>query len=405
MLPVELKPDIFWIGVNDHDIRLFEGLWPISQEGISYNSYLINDEKKALIDMASDGTTDTFLHQLQRVTDVAKLDYIIINHMEPDHSGALDILKRLAPGVQILCTKRAKDMLQAFFEISENIHVIEDGETLKLGKYTLRFISTPNVHWPETMMTYVEEEKILFSCDAFGGYGVLKGSLFADQYPQQDIEFYKQEAKRYFVNIIATFSRPVLNAIQKLADLPLEILAPSHGLVWRDQSPEVIGWYKDWAEYSINGGKPGITLMYASMYGSTKRMMDAVAQGAALEDIELDIFNISEDHISHIMTSIWEKRGVLVGAPTYEGSLFPPMAHALDMLSVKHISGKMVARFGSYGWKSGGTQKVFDEIITSMKWEQAGVLEFNGRPTEEDLQKGIEFGREFARKVKEAAAI
>ena len=349
MLPVELKPDIFWIGVNDHDIRLFEGLWPVSQEGISYNSYLINDEKKALIDMASDGTTDSFLHQLQRVSDVSKLDYVIINHMEPDHSGALDILKRLAPEVQILCTKRAKDMLEAFFEISENVHVVEDGETLKLGKYTLRFISTPNVHWPETMMTYVEEEKILFSCDAFGSYGALKGSLYADQYSAADIEFYKQEAKRYFVNIIATFSRPVLNAIKKLADLPLEILAPSHGLVWRDSSPAVIGWYQEWAEYSINGGKPGITLMYASMYGSTKRMMDAVAQGAAFEGIDLDIYNISETHISHIMTSIWEKRGVLVGAPTYEGGLFPLMAHALDMLSVKHISGKMVARFGSFG--------------------------------------------------------
>ena len=405
MLPIELKPDIFWIGVNDHDVQLFEGLWPVSQEGISYNSYLINDEKKALIDMSSDGTTDTFLQQLQSVTDISRLDYLIINHMEPDHSGALDILSRLAPNVQILCTKRAKDMLDAFFGITENIHVIEDGETLKLGKYTLRFISTPNVHWPETMMTYVEEEKILFSCDAFGSYGALKGSIYADQYSDKEIEFFKEEAKRYFVNIIATFSRPVLNAIQKLGDLPLEILAPSHGLVWRDQAPAVIGWYQEWAEYSVNGGKAGITLMYASMYGSTKRMMDAIAQGAALENIKLDIYNISESHISHIMTSIWENRGVLIGAPTYEGGLFPPMAHALDMLSVKHIRGKLAARFGSFGWKSGGTQKMFEDIIATMKWDLAGLLEFNGRPTLEDLQKGIEFGREFAKKVKEAAEV
>ena len=384
MLPIQLKPNIYWVGVNDHDTALFEGLWPISDKGVSYNSYVIDDDKKALIDLSDVITTDVFLKQLQGIIDISQLDYIVMNHLEPDHSGTLQVLHQLAPNAEIYCTKRAKDMLQAFFNITDNIHIIEDNETLNLGKYTLRFLSTPNVHWPETMMTYVDETQMLFTCDGFGGFGALKGRLFADEYSAEELADYKTEALRYYVNIIATFSRAVLKAIDKLADLPIQMVAPSHGLLWRENPQEIIDWYKQWSEYGLNYGESGVTLIYASMYGSTKRMMDAVAQGIAQEQVPLSIFNISETHSSYIMPSIWTKRGVMVGAPTYEGSLFPPMTHVLDILSVKHIRGKVAGRFGSYGWKSAGTQKKFEDLVNPMKWEIVSKYEFNGGPTDMD---------------------
>ncbi|MGD2104911.1 MAG: FprA family A-type flavoprotein, partial [Anaerolineae bacterium] len=232
MPPVEVKPDIYWIGVNDRTTDLFEGLWPIQQEGVSYNAYLIDDEKKAVVDLSKSLKTDDFLDQIHQIVALSDLDYVILNHMEPDHSGVLRTLRRVAPQVTVLGTRKTQDLLQAFYGITENVRIVQDGETLSLGNRTLRFFSTPFVHWPETMMTYVDEEEILFSCDAFGGYGALRGGIFDDQCT--DFRFYEREALRYYVNIVALFSRPVLKAIEKLADVPVSVIAPSHGLIWRE---------------------------------------------------------------------------------------------------------------------------------------------------------------------------
>jgi anaerobic nitric oxide reductase flavorubredoxin len=400
MLPVEIKPDIYWIGINDYTTSLFEGLWPISQEGVSYNSYLINDQKKAIIDLATEASADEILAQIREVTDPASLDYIILNHMEPDHTGVLPLLLNYASHATIMATLRASKLLEAFYGITDRIHVVEDGETLPLGKHTLQFVSTPNVHWPETMMTYEPGERILFSCDGFGGYGALHGGIFDDDYA--DLEFYKQEALRYYANIVATFSRPVLHAIEKLASVPVSIIAPSHGLVWRKDPAEILGLYRKWAEYNDSGGEVGVTLLYGSMYGNTELMMNAVGQGITREGVDVTIFNVTRTHVSYIMPYLWTRRGVMVGAPTYEGTLFPPMAQVLEMAGVKHIGSKQVARFGSYGWKGGGAQKRFEELIAPLKWELADVFEFNGGPTRQELHAGIEFGARFARRVKDS---
>jgi anaerobic nitric oxide reductase flavorubredoxin len=396
MPPVEIKPDIYWIGVNDRTTDLFEGLWPITKEGVSYNTYLINDTKKAIVDLTKALKTDEFFSQIDQVTDLSQLDYIIVNHMEPDHSGVLRTLRRVAPQATILGSEKTRAMLESFYGITEGVQVVQDGDTLSLGQHTLRFVYTPFVHWPETMMTYEVTERVLFSCDAFGGYGALRGAIFDDGCI--DFEFYKQEALRYYVNIVALFSGPVLKAIEKLADVPVSIIAPSHGLIWRGNPQLIVDLYRQWAEYATGPTEVGITLIYGSMYGNTEKMMNAIAQGISREGVPLTIFDAAHTHVSYILPSLWTQRGVMVGAPTYEGSLFPPVAQALDMVVQKRIRNKKVARFGSYGW-SGGAQRDFERIIEPLKWELVETFEFIGGPTEEDLRHGEGFGARFARLV------
>jgi len=398
MPPVEIKPDIYWIGVNDRTTDLFEGIWPISQEGVSYNAYLIDDEKKAIIDLAKAFKGDAFLEQVDELIDVRELDYVVMNHLEPDHSGLLSIIRRIAPDVTLICSKKASDMLATFFQVTENVQVVGDGEELSLGKHTLRFFSTPMVHWPETMMTYVVQDEILFACDAFGSYGALRGAIFDDECI--DHQFYEQQALRYYVNIVALFSNAVLRAIAKLDGLPISVIAPSHGLVWRDDPGRIVTLYKKWAEYARGPGEVGVTLLYASMYGNTEMMMNAVARGISDQDVPVEIYDVTRTHASYILPSLWTQRGVLVGAPTYEGGLFPLMAHTLDMAGQKKIRDRKVAYFGSFGW-SGGARREVEQIADGLTWEMVDTFEFCGIPTEEDLRTGRLFGARFAESLKQ----
>ncbi len=397
MPEAEIKPDIFYIGVNDRTTDLFEGLWPIAQEGVSYNSFLINDEKKAIIDLTKSIKADEYFSKIDHVTDITKIDYVIVNHMEPDHSGLIRTLRRIAPQVTLVGTAKTKDLLKTFFSITDNVLVVSDGDSLSLGKRSLQFLSTPFLHWPETMMTYDPLDKILFSCDAFGSYGAIRGALFDDDC--KSTEFYVKEALRYYVNIVANFSPRVLAAIEKLKDLPTDILAPSHGLIWRKNIPLIVSQYKKWAECADGATEPGVTLIYGSMYGNTEIVMNAVAEGLASGGVPLDIFDVARTHVSYILPSLWTKRGVMIGAPTYEVSLFPTMAEVLHMAAHKRIRQKKAAFFGSYGW-SGGALRGVKQIVEPLKWEIVDTFEFIGSPTEEDMESAKEFGRKFAALIK-----
>lgn len=394
---ISIKPQVYWIGVNDRITDLFEGLWPITSEGISYNSYLIDDEKKAIIDLTKSFKGDEYLAQIEEITDISKIDYIIINHMEPDHSGLIRTLRRITPDVTIVGSAKTKKMLEDFFFIKDNIRVVKDGDTLSLGKQKLQFFMTPFLHWPETMMTYETSHRILFSCDAFGGYGAIRGAIFDDgcNYP----DFYEKEALRYYVNIVSNFSARVLAAIEKLAGVPVEVIAPSHGLIWRKNASRIVDLYKLWAEYASGRTETGITLIYGSMYGNTEIVMNAVAQGVSQGGVPVEIFDAARTHVSYILPSLWTKRGVIMGAPTYEVSLFPPMAEALNMAARKHIKNKIAAYFGSYGW-SGGALKEVRKIIEPLQWNLVDTFEFMGAPTSEQIKKAEEFGVRFAEAVK-----
>ena len=396
MTVIQVRPDIYWIGVNDRTTDLFEGVWPIDQTGVSYNAYLVRDEKTALIDLAKAFKADEFLGQIAQVCDLGAIDYVVVNHVEPDHSGLLVLFRRLAPQATIVGTEKTKELLEAFYGGAESVQVVQDGETLSLGSHTLQFFSTPFVHWPETMMTYDQAQKVLFSCDAFGGYGALRGAIFDDQCV--DMGFYEREALRYYVNIIAKFSGPVLRAVKKLQGVPVEVIAPSHGLVWRKNPQRIVELYAQWARYATEPAEPGVTLLYGSMYGNTERAMNAVAQGISREDVPLEVFDVARTHYSYILPSLWTKLGVMIGAPTYEVGLFPPMAHVLDIAARKRVMNKKAAWFGSYGW-SGGAQKELADLITPLKWDLLETMEFRGGPTAEDMKAAEEFGARFARAV------
>ncbi len=397
MASIELKNDIYWIGVNDRTTDLFEGLWPITKEGVSYNSYLINDEKKVIIDLAKSIKSDNYFDQIDQVLKLPEVDYVILNHMEPDHTGVLHLLRKIAPNITILTTPKARKMLQDFYQINTNIREVQDGEEISLGKKTLKFVHVPFVHWPETMFTYEKSEKILFSCDAFGGFGALSGAIFDDEY--EDLSFYQRESLRYFVNIVAKFTRPVLNAIEKVKDLPVNIIAPSHGLIWRKHPELILNLYKKWSEYATNPAETGITLIYGSMYGNTEMMMNAVAQGISSEGVAVNIFDAARTHPSYILPSLWTQKGVLIGAPTYEVSLFPPIAQVLEMAALKRVMNKKTAMFGSYGWSKGALNEI-KKIIEPLNWDMAMSFEFPGGPDSEELKKGKEFGAEFGRLIK-----
>jgi len=396
MPAIEICPDVFWVGVNDRTTDLFEGIWPITQEGVSYNAYLVRDEKRAIIDLAKAFKTDEFFDQVSSVIPLSALDYIVLNHMEPDHTGVLRMLLRLAPQAALLGSEKTGGLLKAFYGITENFRPVQDGETLPLGRRTLQFFSTPFLHWPETIMTYETTHRILFSCDGFGGYGALRGGIFDDECT--DLAFYEKEALRYYANIIAKFSRMVLRAIERLGNLPIAMVAPSHGLIWRRDPGRILELYRRWAGYAAGPGEAGVALLYGSMYGHTEKMMNAVAQGISRQGLPLEILDVTRTHVSYILPALWIYRGVVIGAPTYEAGLFPPMAHVLDMARRKGIRNKRVARFGSYGW-SGGAQKEFEALAQELGWEVLDSLEWAGAPSEEDLKRGLAFGTSFARSL------
>jgi anaerobic nitric oxide reductase flavorubredoxin len=396
MPAIAVKPGIYWIGVNDRTTDLFEGLWPISHEGVSYNSYLVLDEKKALIDMAAGHHATGLLEQIQDLVDPTELDYIVVNHMEPDHTGALTLLRSLAPQAELVVSPKAKDMMAEFYGITEGLRVVNDGDTLSLGSQTLAFYMIPFVHWPETMVTYAPEQRVLFSCDAFGGYGAMRGDIFDDQHA--DLDYYIQESLRYYVNIVARFSGPVLRAIDKLQGVDIEVVAPSHGLLWRRDPGQIIELYRMWATYASEAPKPGVTLVYGSMYGNTERMMNAVAEGVTQAGVPLAVFDAARTHPSYILPSLWTQSGVIVGAPTYEVSLFPPVAQAIETAVHKRIMNRKAAYFGSYGWSKGALRGL-EQLTEPLKWEWLDTLEFAGATTKENLHQGEAFGERFAQNL------
>ncbi len=394
MSVVEIRPDVFWIGVNDRKTDLFEGTWPISEGGIVNNSYFINDEKKTIIDSAKAFQQDEFIGKVSEITDPSQIEYIVINHMEPDHSGLLEHILKIAPRATLIGSDRTEKLLGAFYGITDRVKVVSDGETLSLGKRTLTFISTPMVHWPETIMTYCGDDKILFSGDGFGGYGALKDDIFDEASP--DIDYYIKESLRYYTNIVSKFGKMVTRAVEKLSPLSIEVIAPSHGLIWKKEPNRIVDLYRKWSLYTEGTGERGITVIHGSMYGNTDLMLGAVIETLKNSAIPFESFDASRTHVSYILPSLLTRSGVIVGAPTYEAGLFVPVANVLDMAMRKGVKNKKVLRFGSYGW-SGGAQKEFEKIVSEMGWDIVDSFEFNGRPTGEDIERGNFLASEFAK--------
>lgn len=398
----KIAEGIYQLGSNINNGDLFEGMWPIP-DGVSLNSYIVKAEKTAIIDLVDDwnGAPENLLKQLKSINIEPKdIDYIVLNHLEPDHTGWLYGFLGESSNTQIVTTPKGEKMLRDFFNYEGSVISVKDGDTLDLGGKELTFYHAPFVHWPETMVTFDKESGVLFSCDAFGSYGELEEEVFDDQICEEKHKFYDDESLRYYANIVAGYSLPVIKAINKISPLDIKVIAPSHGIIWRENPKVIIDRYRKFAEYMSGNGEKEVTIIVGSMYGNTKGVVSSIIKGIRSEGVPVHIFNIPEDHISFILASAWKTKGLVFGMPTYEGKMYPPTASVLDMFSIKHVWNKEVFRFGSYAW-SGGAQRDFDNRTEKMKWNCIEPLEWMGEPTEADKTAAYEQGKKLAIKVKE----
>ncbi len=401
MKPIEIADGIFRVSTNIGSRDLFEGIWPIPN-GVSLNSYVVRGEKIALIDLVKDweNAVDDVSVQLKSLQiQLEDIDYLILNHMEPDHTGWLAEMKRRNPDVQIICSKKAVPLVRAFYGIEENIRAVGSGDSLDLGGRKLIFEDTPNIHWPETIMTLEPESGVLFSCDAFGAFGKVGDAVFDDQLTDKEHEFFARETLRYYANIVSTFSPFVIRGIKKLAQVDVRIIAPSHGIIWRANPAKIINDYLKLASYMNGPAEKEITLIWSSMYGNTEALLPSIIKGVEDEGIPLHIHRVPQEHASFVLASAWRSSGIIIGAPTYEYRMFPPMYAILDILDRSHVNNRKVMRFGSYGW-SGGAHKQFEEVTNSLKWDCVGTVEYQGAPDEADREAAYNTARELAQAVR-----
>lgn len=365
--PIKIKDDIYYIGVNDRTKHLFENLWPLPK-GVSYNSYLIVDEKTALFDTVDICYSDQFFQKLEIALNGKPLDYVIINHMEPDHSGSLGLLKNRFPNVQVVGNKRTADMAQGFYGINDGVMVIDDGDQLSLGKHNLVFYMTPMVHWPETMMTYDTTDKIVFSGDAFGTFGTLDGGITdAQLHPER----YYDEMIRYYSNIVGKFGSPVQKALEKLGTLDIKGICSTHGPVWtqEDQIKKVISIYDKLSRYD---GDEGVVIAYGSMYGNTEQMAETIAYELAQQGIkEIILHNVSKRSHSYIIRDIFKYKGLIVGSPTYNNKLFPEVEYLLSKIEGRDMKNRYFGYFGSFTW-AGAAVKRLAQFAEITKFEVIG---------------------------------
>lgn len=386
---------IYYVGVNDRDTHLFENIWPLPK-GVSYNSYLIVDDKTALIDTVKVSKMKEYIEKISQILNGKKLDYLIINHMEPDHSGAIASIVHAYPDVKIVGNKKTFEFVKAMYHIDGNFYEVKEGDEIELGNRKLKFFMTPMVHWPETMMTYELKDKILFAGDAFGGFGSLDGGIFDDEV---DVKYFENEIRRYYSNIVGKFGPMVQKALQKLSSLEIKIVCSTHGPVWRTNPNHIISAYDRWSKYEY---EEGVVIAYGTMYGNTEKMADYVARILAEEGVRnIRVMNTSTTHESFIINEIWRFKGVILGTCTYNNWIFPPMENLVINLSHKGIPNRVFGVFGTYGWSGGGVKGITD-YIQKNKWTMVGEpVEVNFSPKDEDFEKLKKLAVEMARAVKE----
>jgi len=390
----KMTDGVYFIGVNDHQTDLFEGLWPLPQ-GVSYNSYLVEgDEKKAIIDTVKIPFIDEFFNNIEAITPFEKIDYIILNHMEPDHSSSLLRLLEKAPQATIICSQKAENMLNYLYQITENIRVVNEGESIDLGGREIVFYMDPLVHWPETMVSYDSKDKILFSCDAFGSFKALDYGIFDDEVNPDE---YYEETIRYFSNIVAKYVKYVQKAMDKLAGLDIQMIAPSHGLIWRKNPERIINLYVD---LSSRKAKPGVVVIWGSMYGNTQKVVKSVVEGIKEAGVPATILDLSRDHLSYMLKESWKNKGVILGFPTYDGGPFLRASYYLHLMKRKNLRERIVGFFGSSMWSGRALKQAADQL-KELDWEIVEpLLEFRGSASEDVLKQAKELGKKVALKTK-----
>lgn len=393
--PIEIKENIYYVGVNDRTKHLFESLWPLPL-GVSYNSYIIKDEKTVLIDTVDICYSDIFMRKIHSVLGDKPIDYLIVNHMEPDHTGSIEYLVSKYPNIQIVGNKRTLEMLKGFYGITYNVIEVKDMEEISLGLQTLQFYMTPMVHWPETMMTYVKESKTLFSGDAFGTFGTIDGGVTDKQLCP---ERYRDEMIRYYSNIVGKFGSPVQTALKKMADVNIGILCSTHGPVWTvpENIANVVDLYDRLSRFDA---EEGLVIAYGSMYGHTEELAEIIAAEVAQNGVKnIVMHNVLKSHTSDILRDAFKYKGLILGSPTYNNQLYPAVDSLVSALQNRNLKNRFFGYFGSFTWAD-ATSRQFEAFAGAMDFEVvAEPVVMKQAMLADVVEKALTMGRAMAQKL------
>lgn len=366
----KISERIFYVGVNDDDKVMFEGLWPLPL-GVSYNSYIVVGEKVALIDTVESGFEDEFIGNINEAIGDRPIDYLVVNHMEPDHSSLISYMLERYPSLVILANAKTLPMLKGYHNVSEErVQIVAEAESVSLGGCSLRFYMAPMVHWPETMVTWLEEEGALFSGDAFGTFGAVDGQIVDDD---DTFEIFRDEMMRYYACIVGKYGNPVQTALKKLSGLDIRRICSTHGPVWEHNVPAVVALYDKMSRYEV---ERGVCIAYASMYGNTAAAADALAMeldalGVPYAIHDLAGNNAGELGLSGALRDVFKYDTIVVGAPTYNNGIFPPAETFMKALQARLIKGRRFYAFGSYTW-AGASVRQLNELAASLNFEVLG---------------------------------
>ncbi len=403
---IPIADGIQMVSVNAEGF-LFEGMWDLPY-GVSINSYVVGKEEVALIDgiCGWDNTKeglDAFLKEAG--IKLENIKHVVLNHMEPDHTEWISAFLEIYSDVEFYCSKPASQLLEHFFGKSDRITEVKEGDTLELADgHKLTFISAPGVHWPDTIMTFEETTKTLFSCDNFGAFGSLKG-LTDEACEEKDLDFLETQQQRYYADILATFSTQVGRSIDKAKEKNPAIIAPGHGLVWKKDVDRIISDYERYVSYSKGIAKEEVLILWGSMYGMSEQMVRHIEKILDREGMPHKAIPVNTTDLGTIIQHAWSATGIIVVASTYEFKMFPPMSYAVEEMGTKRVQGRVGFYTGSSGW-SGGAKKTFEEIIErkKMNWDLVEGYEFRGVPREEDKKIVEERVLEVIQKIRTCLA-
>jgi len=386
---VEISNEVYWVGVKDWNCKLFDSLIPLPQ-GTTYNAYLIRGEKTALIDTVRPGFEEELRGKVDVVSQLEEIDYVVMNHAEPDHAGAIPYILRKNRKAAVVTSEKGTKMASILYGVPEaRIKKVEDGETMELGGKTLQFVKAPWLHWPETMFTYLKEGGILFPCDFFGAHTAFG---FYDDEADELISF----AKRYFGEIMMPFRNMGKKALERIKELKIKIIAPSHGPIYKNPE-KILNAYAGW---TAGETKRKVIILYVTMWNSTEQMIKSIVDTLSSAGIDVCLYDLAGADIGEIAKDLVDSKGVVLGTPTVLGGMHPLALYGAYLVKAFRPPLKYGVILGSYGW-SGGAVKQATEIFSSAKIEVLGTLEVNGSPSAKDEEKIIELGEQLSRKVKE----
>ena len=360
----KVNEDLYWIGASDRRLALFENIYPIPR-GVSYNSYVLLDEKTVLLDTVDASVAGQFFENLEHVLDGRKLDYLIVNHMEPDHCAMIGDLVRRYPEVQVVGNTKTFGMIKQFFgtDFAERAVTVKEGDTLATGAHTLHFVMAPMVHWPEVMVTYDEKDKVLFAADGFGTFGALNGNIFADE-----VDFdrdWLDDARRYYTNIVGKYGASVQALLKKASGLEIAVICPLHGPIWRENLGYILEKYQKWSTYEAED--QAVVILYATMYGNTASAADALAGRLAAKGVKkIAVYDVSNTHVSELISEIFRASHVVFAAPTYNGGIYPVMENLLADMKALAVQNKTVALMENGTWAP-MTAKQMREKLAELK--------------------------------------